>query len=450
MMNDTSLKRTIYWHETETVTPGPALTDDISGDVCLIGGGYTSLWTSIFLKKADPTIDVHIFESQYVGAGASGHNDGFVTPTIGHSLSTVVAQFGIEASKEAYIALGRSILELNRFCQTNNVDAELEPNGFCLVATTEHQKKRLEHDVELSEQFGGRMKLRLLESNDIRSRVPSPIVRAGIASGGALINPFKLARGLAAAAVAQGVHIHEQTPVTSVKAAGSRQHLVTPYARATADHVVFATNAYQWFFPDFRNHTFPVWSYALVSDPLTDEQLERSGWVTREGFVEAKNFVVFGRLTKDNRILFGGGPVTYFLRERMNERAHLQNDRVESILRAQFKRFLPQLSDIHWSHFYGGPVAMTRRLVPQIGTLRPGWHFAHGFCGNGISSTHLAGKVLSDLILGKETKYSNLCLVRKDHPRMPPEPLTYLGVTAAAFALEVQDRFPQLVPWPRL
>lgn len=444
------MKRHIYWQETERVSLRPGLRGDVSCDVCLIGGGYTSLWTSLMLKAAEPSLDIRILEADYVGAGASGHNDGFVTTTIGHSLSVVVSQFGVEASKEAYAALGLSILELIRFCEKNGIDAEIEKNGFYLVATSEAQLRRLDHDVELAAQFGGRSALRVLDAAEMRTRVPSPVIRGGIAAGGALINPFKLVRGLARVAEAQGVVISDQSRVTDVTTEAGRQVVTTTRGRVTADHVVFATNAYQPAFADFRSSVVPVWSYALVSEPLTDEQLERSEWVSRQGFVEARNFILFGRLTGENRILFGGGPAPCFLGLSTDPIAHLRNDKVEGILRREFRRFLPQMADLRWSHFYGGPIAMTRRLVPQVGTLRPGWHFAHGYCGNGIASTHLAAKSLGDLIRGKDSRYTNLFFVSADQPKVPPAPLTYVGVRSLSGALAAQDRFPHLLRWPRL
>jgi len=46
-------------------------------DVAICGGGYTGLWTAIFLKRADAALRVAVLERDYVGYGASGRNGGF-------------------------------------------------------------------------------------------------------------------------------------------------------------------------------------------------------------------------------------------------------------------------------------------------------------------------------------------------------------------------------------
>src|SRR3979411_1115701 len=106
-----SLRHEIYWRGTESVEPGPPLREPVRCDVCIVGGGSTGMWTAHFLKQAEPSLDVRIVEADYAGAGASGHNDGFATPTIGHGLAGVVRRFGRERAKVAYAAIGRSLLE---------------------------------------------------------------------------------------------------------------------------------------------------------------------------------------------------------------------------------------------------------------------------------------------------------------------------------------------------
>jgi glycine/D-amino acid oxidase-like deaminating enzyme len=444
------MKYTVYWRDTEPYTPGPPLEGDVDCDVALIGGGYTALWTSHFLKKAEPGLDIRILESEFVGAGASGHNAGFVTPTIGHSLRTVVKTFGSENARGAYAAVGRSIVELIRFCGTHGIDAELEPNAFYLVATSPAQRARLEEDIALAASFGGMQPPRLIEGPEIRRLIPSPILTHAIQGGGALINPFKLVRGLARVVAGQGVSIHEQTRALEVRAGADRHTVVTPRGNVRARRVVFATNAYQHQYPAFRRQVLPVWSYVLVSEPLSDTQRRRLPWPGREGFVEARNFIVFARLTRDDRILIGGGPAPYYFRRNMNDGEHLNNQRLQAFLRRQATRFFPGLDDLAWAYAYGGCVAMTRDLVPQVGRLGESLFYAHGYCGNGIATTHTAGKALRDLILGKESLYSKLCFVREKPPRFPPEPLAYVGARGMSFLLAAQDRNPTLVRWPHL
>ena len=47
-------------------------------DVCVVGGGFTGLWTALRLKELDSALDVIVVERDVCGAGASGRNGGFV------------------------------------------------------------------------------------------------------------------------------------------------------------------------------------------------------------------------------------------------------------------------------------------------------------------------------------------------------------------------------------
>jgi glycine/D-amino acid oxidase-like deaminating enzyme len=406
------------------------------------------MWTAHFLKLADPSIEIHLVESEYAGAGASGHNDGFVTPTIGHSLHGLVRNFGAERAGVAYGVVGRSILELSRFCRKYEVDAEMERNGYYTVATHAGQVASLKRDLELVGQLGASTALELLSSADAQSKIGSKEIIAAFKVGGALINPHKLARGLARVVREQGVHIHEGSPATYAGRTAAGHVVRTPHGTVTSDTVVFATNAYQHQFTPFRGKVRPVWSYAAVTAPLTEEQLAQVHWPDREGFVEARNFILFGRLTAQNRLLIGGGPAAYYYGRDMSERDHIRNDMVFGHLRAALGRYFPAWRDLPFTHAYGGCVAMTREFVPHVGALGEGAFYGHGYCGNGIALTHCAGKALRDLILGKDSSYTNLLFVNRKERGMPAEPLFYLGSRMLSAALAWQDRHPTVIKRP--
>jgi glycine/D-amino acid oxidase-like deaminating enzyme len=207
---------------------------------------------------------------------------------------------------------------------------------------------------------------------------------------------------------------------------------------------VLATNAYQHRLAAFRRQVKPVWSYAMVTEPIDPARLAELPWTEREGFVEACNFIVFGRLTADDRVLIGGGPAPYRYGRDMDER-HLHDGDVERALRAAFRRYFPGWDDVRFTHSYGGCIAITRDLVPHLGELEPGVYYGYGYCGNGIACTHTAGKALRDLVLERDTAYSNLLFVNGREPAFPPEPLAYAGARALSRVLAWQDRYPTWV-----
>src|SRR5665809_125387 len=83
-------RNSIYWWETEPVTPGPPLQGTERADVCIVGGGYTGLWTAYFLKQGNPSLEVVVVERNWAGSGASGHNDGYAMTVLDMSLHHLV------------------------------------------------------------------------------------------------------------------------------------------------------------------------------------------------------------------------------------------------------------------------------------------------------------------------------------------------------------------------
>jgi glycine/D-amino acid oxidase-like deaminating enzyme len=402
------------------------------------------MWAGYFLKQADPALRIHILEADYAGCGASGHNDGFVTPTIGHSLHTVVRRYGAERAKAAYVAVGRSIIELRRFCAKYDIAADFEPTGFYLVASNSGQIRRLEHDVRLAAQMG--LGYEVAGADESQERIGSQAIRASLKTPGALVNPHKLARGLARVVKQIGVEIHERSPVESIERIGGCHIARTARGCVTARRMILATNAYLHQFGAFRRKIKPVWSYAAVTEPLDEDLLARVHWPDREGFVEARNFIVFGRFTAENRLLIGGGPAPYFYGRDMDER-HMRDDSIHQLLREHLTRYFPAWSDLRFTHAYGGCIAVTRDLLPHVGTSGDGLYYAYGYCGNGIAMTHAAGKALRDLVLERSTDYARLPFVQGVEPAFPSEPTTYLAARALSAVLGWQDRHPRLAGW---
>lgn len=66
----------MWWDGEGATAPRPALATDETVDVCIVGAGYTGLWTAYYLLEADPSLSVLVLEAEHVGFGASGRNGG--------------------------------------------------------------------------------------------------------------------------------------------------------------------------------------------------------------------------------------------------------------------------------------------------------------------------------------------------------------------------------------
>jgi glycine/D-amino acid oxidase-like deaminating enzyme len=429
-------KNSIYWWETEPVAPGQPLVGGDRADVCIVGGGYTGMWTAYFLKRSDPSLEVAIVERSWAGSGASGHNDGYAMTLLDMSHHHLVSRHGPERAAAAHEAVARSVVEIGEFCAEHGVDAEYERNGFLAVATNPGQRWRLERDLEAATAMGCGDDFSLYEGDEARAMIGSPVVEAAFREGrGALLNPLKLARGLARVVGELGVRIHERSPAVEIEPGRVRTEL----GEVAAAKVVVATNAYQQQLPQFSSKVVPLWSYAMVSEPLTDQQLGRVAWPNREGFEDKRNFITIGRFAANNRVIFGGRLAPYFWGNSMDPR-HIRDERVFGQIRDAWREFFPMWDDVRFTHAYGGAVAITGTFLPYVGSLDGAILYGYGYNGHGVAPSHTVGRTLADLALDRRSEHTELLFVNQRESTMPPEPLRFLGARLTTALLERQDR----------
>jgi glycine/D-amino acid oxidase-like deaminating enzyme len=267
--------------------------------------------------------------------------------------------------------------------------------------------------------------------------IGSPIVRGVLKEGrGAILNPHKLVRGLARTVQDLGVRVFERSPATSL-APGK---VTTSLGTVEAPNIVVATNAYQHAFAQFKRKVIPLWSYAMATERLTDEQRDRVAWPGREGFEDKRNFITIGRWTADGRILWGGRLAPYFFGNDM-DLSHATREGVHGELREAWRRYFPMWDDVRFTHAYGGCVAITATFLPYVGSLGGGVFYGYGYNGHGVAPSHTVGRALTDLVLERDTEYTELVFVNADRePDLPPEPLRFLGTRLTTRLLERQDR----------
>ena len=104
-------------------------------DVCIVGGGYTGLWTALRLKDLEPGLDVVLLEADLCGSGASGRNGGFAL-SWWPKLRTLVKLCGEAEALRLARAAEDAVAEIGRFCTRHGIDAHYRPAGWLWVATT--------------------------------------------------------------------------------------------------------------------------------------------------------------------------------------------------------------------------------------------------------------------------------------------------------------------------
>jgi glycine/D-amino acid oxidase-like deaminating enzyme len=409
-------------------------------DVVIVGSGFTGLWTANFLKALDPACDVVVLEQGIAAYGASGRNAGMLGEGIDHSHELAIAHFG-RSEAERLAALGvENLRELLGFLAERKIDCDLEPTGMLHVALLPSQLEELRASAECARGLGLHH-YRVLDRAAIQAEIHCARYEGALFNpNGAVLDPVKLVEGLKREAARLGVAFFEGTPVTAIEAAGAGVRLTTPGGEVRARKAILATSAYtHQLLPALRARFIPLYDYIVVSEPLSEEQRTIVGWQGRQGVADVRTFFKYYRLTADNRVLWGTSEAAYYKGNRVDASCdHSQRHYAE--LKQSFRRHFPALEGLEFPYAWGGPICATTRFTPFFGTAHGGRVlYGLGYTGHGLGTTHLAGKILSHMALGRPSPLLDLQLVRHKPFPYPPEPFRSLAVAAVSRALRRVD-----------
>ncbi len=429
-----------FWLATRPPREWEGLTGDYRADVAIIGGGFTGLWTALFLKELEPALSVAVLEQGLVGYGASGRNAGIVGETIDHSHELAARHFGLAEAREL-ARLGRENLdELEGFLRTRGIDAELERSGQLIMALTRSHVDALRASVDFAHRIG-LSDWRFLSSAEAQEEIHSALYRgAAFAPRSGTLHPVKLLEGLRSEALRLGVRIFERARVTGLSFSARGVAIRAGRESVTCEKAVLATNAYSHRLrPRLLTRFLPLYDYILVSEPLTAGERAAIGWSGRQGAADARTFFNYYRLTADGRVLWGTSEAVYFRGNRVDRSCDHSQAHYEA-LRASFRRHFPQLYGVEFPYAWGGPICSTTRLTPFFGSAERGRLFyGLGYTGHGIGSTRLAGKILAHMTLARPSPLLDLAMVRRKPFPYPPEPLRRLAVGAVTRQLRRVD-----------
>ena len=427
-----------FWTQSkEPRAVNPPVAGDLATDVAIIGGGYTGLATAYHLKTADPSLKVAVLDAETAGFGASGRNAGFVMTLFGASSGLMKSLHGKDKLLAAHKYMESAIDALEAMVNEHKIDCDFERSGFLKVATSPTYEARIKKEIELFHAIGAEG-FEWLDAAQVASRVRSPtFMGACWEPGCGLLNPIKWVDALRRLAVGRGAKLCEGTRIESVARAGSKFRLATPGGTVTAEKVVFATNGYTHLIPDLASKQIPAFAYIIVTEPLNEAQRASIGWAGREGIEDGRNFMHFYRLTPDNRILVGGGPGLVPYGGSMHHDAYPK-------AWAHLERFIattfPQLGGIRITNRWGGAFSVTSDSTPQIGTLHGGAAvYSIGCTGHGVAMTHMNGRIIRDLVLGRKTELTDLWFVNRRSLPIPPEPIRSLAVKAVIAGMSLDD-----------
>ncbi len=430
---------TSFWLDSpDAPVAAEPLAGDTTCDLAVVGAGYTGLWTALLAKEADPARDVLVIEGHTAGWAASGRNGGFCAASLTHGLANATDRFPDEAA--ALERLGQDNLNaIEATIGRYGIDCGFERTGELTVATEPHQLPWLDEEVAAARAFGHDAVV--LDTDQVRAEIASPTyLGAGWHKDRtALVDPARLAWGLRAACLSLGVRIAEGTRVDRLAREGAGVRLECGTSSVRAARVALGTNAFPSLLRRVRPYLVPVYDYVLVTEPLSPAQLASLGWRNRQGVGDITNQFHYYRLTRDNRILWGGYDAIYHFGNGLRDELDQRPATFELLARHFFTTF-PQLEGLRFTHSWGGAIdTCTRFFAFQRTALGGRVAYSVGYTGLGVAATRFGAQVMLDLLGRRTSEASRLRAPRSRPLPFPPEPVRYAGIQLTRHALARAD-----------
>ncbi|MBM0107863.1 FAD-binding oxidoreductase [Steroidobacter sp. S1-65] len=382
----------------------PPLRGDQTADVCVIGGGIAGCSTA--LELAERGYKVVLLEAQRVGWGASGRSGGQAIAGFASGQQKLVQQVGAQNARRMWdISLEGLQLIRDRVAKYD-IECDLHW-GQMHVAIKPRQRADLLHEQREAEQTYGYTQLEFMERDKVESLLETRRYIAGLYDhGSGHLHPLNYTLGLAAAASAAGVTIHERSLVTNITH-DQPAVVTTAGGRVRAKFVVLCGNAYlNTLVPSLRSRIMPVGTYIVATEPLGEARMHRL--MRKNIAVTDINFVLdYFRRSADHRLLFGGR-VSY---------SGLDPFNTSNATRKRMLKVFPQLADVRIEYAWGGYVDITMNRAPDFGRIAPHIYYLQGFSGHGIALTGIAGRLAAEAIAGQAERFD--LFTRISHRNFP-------------------------------
>jgi len=392
----------------------PSLETDIDVDVVIIGGGFSGIHTALELAEKGVT-DVAVLEGRHLGYGGTGRNGGQVMAGIGHDIETIAKDVGKDGLQAvlAISELGPQIMRQR--IERYKIDADFH-SGYGYMAFNARQAKTLRTWESEFKSVGSPYEIRYLQGKEIQEIIGTEVYHAGLLHmGGGQVHSLNLLLGEAKAVTEHyGVRIFEYSPALEVNY-GKKITVRTAKGSIKANKLLWAVDSFNnRIVPEIYPNTINVYAYNSVTEPLSEELAHKISPI-KGAFSDIRPVIDYYRVTPDNRLMFGSS--TAFIE-------HIPLD-LKQWNRRLMLHIFPYLDKIKIDLAWGGPMATSRKLFPQIGTLpdHPNVFYVQGYSGFGVTPSQIICKILAEGMLGGSDRYKLISSINhagiaaKDHFR---------------------------------
>jgi glycine/D-amino acid oxidase-like deaminating enzyme len=415
-----------YWAATAGTPPpddGP-ITGDVDVDVAIIGSGFTGLACAIFLAR-EFGIKAVVLEANRVAWGCSTRNGGQGQNAAGRlSRSQWIARWGRDIALRLHAEIQDGFETFEHLIQSGNIDCEPQRGGHLYIAHRQRMFEKIAAESRVQNDVFG-YKTRVLSAEDVRRDYVRDAETVGAVHEplGTGVHPAKLAFGYMRMARQLGAKVHPGSPVLEIVTRSGVHHLRTPSGTVRARAVGIATGAYTslGLTPVLSGRCMPILSNSVVTRPLTNDELDATGFRTTEVITDTRTLRFYYRRLPDNRVQIGSRSAI--------TGADAAHPRHLQLLIEGLHRKFPALKGIQIDYSWWGWVDVSHDMMPRIFRPDPtqSLFYALGYGGNGVSYSAQAGRRMAEMIAGRRFKGQDLPIFTSPLPTHPFAPFRRIG-----------------------
>jgi gamma-glutamylputrescine oxidase len=406
--------------------PGPPLTGAITADLAIIGGGFTGVSTAYYVSRHLPERKVVLLEAGTLANGASGRNGGLALNWVNG-----IDNSDPDLTQRIFRLTSEGLKAIRGLIERHQLPVDHRFDGTLTLHTSQARAEAGQAEVKYLQSLG--IPIQFLSPDELAQQFAAQnVYGATLEPETGQINGAQFIRSLRPVLAERGVGIYEQTPVLRVEP-GRQLRLTTPQGEVRAEAVVLATNGYSSKLGFFRDALFPLHSSVFATAPLSAAQQAALGWRGYAGFADDLDRISYGSLSKNGRLLFGGGSNQSY-HYRFNNRTRIAEDsaaaqRAQRIMEETLAGYFPDAPSMPITHRWNGVLGITLNRQPIWGRTGEynNIYYALGYCGHGVNLANLAGQFIADLYAGDDGRWQGLPFYQNSYPPIPPEPFRWLG-----------------------
>jgi glycine/D-amino acid oxidase-like deaminating enzyme len=385
----------------------PSLTDHITADLCIIGGGIAGLFTAYWL--ADLGVNVVLLDKGILGHGATGRNTGFILTGTAEHFSRLSGLIGEEKTTRLWNITARNHDLLAEVIAAEHIDCEYERCGSLILSMSESEAQELKTTYEMLSERG--FDCTWLSTEDLKVLLGEPMGNGAVRMNrdGAL-HPIKFIRSLSTLLKKRTVSIYEETNVSMIQSHPHSNDIRVHTSEGYVDCALalLTTNAHiRDLLPDYKDVVFPVRGQAFATEPLQKRMFRE--------VIYANFGYEYWRQLPDGRLIIGG------FREQAKEQELTDSEDLNVDLfhglHDYFADLFPPLKECKVTHAWAGTMGFSQDGLPLLGSSRslPHLYIMGGFTGHGLGFAALLSQMAAQLMVNGEAEDSDLFHTRRFH-----------------------------------